>query len=82
MKPADQPLTAQQIEGFVRLVSLTRDREFVCGESLQHVGEFAERQLAGLPLDDALACVEHHLSACPECREEYLALMKILEASR
>lgn len=82
MKPGDQPLTPQQIEGFVRLVGLTRDHEFDCGECLQHVGEFAERQFAGRPLDEALTCVEHHLSVCPECREEYLALKEILEANR
>jgi hypothetical protein len=80
MKPEDQCLTGAQIEGFVKLLGLTRAREFDCGECLEHVGEFAEAQLAGRPLDDALTHVEHHLSVCPECREEWLALMKILEA--
>ena len=35
---------------------------------------------AGLPLDEALARVEHHLSICPECREEFEALEKVLRA--
>ena len=82
MKPDEPPLTPPQIEGFVKLLGLTREHEFTCGECLEHVGEFAEAQLAGRPLTDAMAQVEHHLALCPECREEWAALMKILEASR
>jgi predicted anti-sigma-YlaC factor YlaD len=37
--------------------------------------------LAGLPLNEALTRVEEHLAVCPECREELLALKKILQAN-
>jgi hypothetical protein len=76
-----KPLTPQHVEGIVRMVNHTRDREFNCSECLQHVSEFAERQLAGLPLDDILKRVEHHFTLCPECHEEFLALEKILRES-
>ena len=76
-----KPLTPQQIKGIVRMVEQTRERELNCAECQSFVAEFAERQLAGLPLDEALARVEHHLSLCPECREELLALEKVLRAS-
>jgi predicted anti-sigma-YlaC factor YlaD len=29
---------------------------------------------------EVLSKVEQHLALCPECREEYLALVKILQA--
>ena len=77
-----KPLTFEQIKGFVRMVEQTRDREFNCSECQRRFGEFAERQISGLPLDEALARVEHHLTLCPECREEFLALEKILRESR
>ncbi len=64
------------------MVGLTRDREFDCSECLQHVGQFAEHQLAGLPLNEALISVGHRLTLCPECREDYLALKKILRDDR
>jgi hypothetical protein len=73
-------LTAEQIKGLISKIGLTRDVELNCSECQRHVGEFAERQLAGLPLDEALARVEHHLSICPECREEFEALEKVLRA--
>jgi hypothetical protein len=76
-----KPLTAQQIEGIVRMVNQTRDREFNCTECLQNVSEFVERRIAGLPLDETLGRVEHHLALCPECSEDFLALMKIIRES-
>jgi hypothetical protein len=80
MKPEAQRLTRAQVGGIVKMLGLTRDREFNCSECLQHVGEFAECQLANQPLAEVIARVEHHLALCPECREEFEALMKILKA--
>jgi len=80
MKKDPQCLTSGQVGSIVKMLSLTRDREFNCGECLQHVSEFAECQLANKPVDEAIACVEQHLAICPECREEYEALLKILQA--
>ena len=74
-------LTPQQIEGLVRVIGQTREHEFNCAECQRNIGEFAERRIAGLPLEEALAGVEQHLSVCSECHEEFLALEKILRAS-
>ena len=74
-------LTRQQIEGLIHVIGQTREHEFNCAECQRNIGEFAERQIAGLPLDGALAGVEQHLSVCSECHEEFLALEKILRVS-
>jgi len=74
-------LTPQQIEGLVRVIGQTREHEFTCAECQRNIGEFAERKIAGLPLKEALASVEQHLTVCSECHEEFLALEKILRAS-
>lgn len=73
-------LTLKQVEEILRQVNHTREHEFNCSECLQHVSELVERQMAGQALDDVLSRAEHHLAICPECREEYEALMKILHA--
>jgi uncharacterized protein with PIN domain len=80
MKPEEKKLTEAQVGSIVKMLGLTRDREFNCSECLQHVSEFAECQIANQPLDEVLASVEQHLALCPECREEFEALMKILKA--
>ncbi|MDX6766564.1 MAG: hypothetical protein SFU85_07220 [Candidatus Methylacidiphilales bacterium] len=75
-----KPLTTDQIKGFVRMIADTRELEFNCSECRHHIGEFAEKQLAGQPTGEALEKVRHHLTLCPECREELEALEKILRA--
>ena len=75
-----KPLTPKQIEGLIRVIGQTREHEFNCEECQRNVGEFAERQVAGLPLEGALAGVEQHLTVCSECHEEFLALEKILRS--
>jgi uncharacterized protein with PIN domain len=82
MKPEEQRLTHAQVGGIVKMLGLTREREFNCSECLQHVSEFAECRLANQPLDEVIARVEQHLALCPECREEFEALMKILQAGQ
>jgi uncharacterized protein with PIN domain len=82
MKPEEQRLTREQVGGIVKMLGLTRDREFNCSECLQHVSEFAECQMVNKPVGEVIASVEQHLALCPECREEYEALMKILKAGQ
>jgi uncharacterized protein with PIN domain len=82
MKPEDQRLTREQVGSIVKMLGLTTDREFNCSECLQHVSEFAECQLGDKPLGEVIAKVEQHLALCPECREEYEALMKILKSGQ
>lgn len=72
------PLSKKEIEGLMRLVGLTKDEEINCEQCLALVSEFAEAQLAGKSVSDGLKAVEHHISVCPECREEYEALQKTL----
>ncbi len=73
-------LSKKEIDSLLRLVGLTRESELNCEQCLALVSEFAERQLAGKSVSESLQHVEHHLSICEECREEYEALRRTLEA--
>jgi len=68
------PLSRKEIDGLMLLVGLTKDGEVNCERCLVVVAEFAEQQLAGKTISEGLKAVEHHLSICDECREEYEAL--------
>ena len=74
------PLSKEEIDDLLRLVSLTDDAELNCDQCLALVAEFAERRLAGKSISEGLRAVERHLDVCSECREEYEALMRVLEA--
>ena len=73
------PLSQEEIDGLLRAVGLTKDDEINCEQCLSVVAEFAELELAGKSIPDGLKIVEHHLSICAECREEYEALRRALE---
>ena len=72
-------LTRRQINALIKTVSLTKPDEATCDECLKDLGEFAERQLAGKPISEGLKAIEHHLLICEECREEYEALLRMLD---
>lgn len=72
-------LSQKEIEALMRLIDLTRDDEINCDQCLSLVAEFAERKLEGRSVSDSLKAVEHHLSVCSECSDEYEILQKVLK---
>jgi uncharacterized protein with PIN domain len=82
MKSENQRLTSEQVGAIVKMLGLTCERELNCDECQRQVSEYAETQIAGRSRDEVIASVEQHLALCPDCREEYLALMKILKATQ
>lgn len=72
-------LSHEQIKNLLRLLSITREYELNCDECLDKVAELAERELAGKAVPDALEAVQHHLTLCAECAEEYEAVLTALK---
>lgn len=72
------PLSKKEIDGLMRLIGLTQEDEINCEQCLSLVAEFAEQTLAGKSISEGLKAVEHHLSVCAECREEYESLQKAM----
>lgn len=75
-------LNDDQIRTLVRALRITREDEINCNECLDMVGWFAERELAGRQVPEALDVVRHHLALCGECREEYESLLTALQRMR
>lgn len=73
------PLSSSELQALVRLITHTREHEIDCSQCLSLVAQFAEAELAGKSIDEGLLAVEHHLTICSECREEYEALRSALE---
>ena len=69
------PLSKNEIDSLLKLIGQTEEFELNCEECLALVSEFAEAQLMGKSIPAGLEIVEQHLSICPECREEYEALL-------
>ena len=71
----------QQIKLLLSFVAGTREDEIACDECLAGMAEFAETQLVGATIPDAQRHIHAHIEFCPECAEEYAALLDVLNAS-
>lgn len=77
----DQPrITTDHLRTLAGLLVQTRPDELTCDEWLDRVGGYAEAAAAGRPAPAGSELVEHHLAVCPECREEFAALVAALRA--
>ena len=57
----------------------TRPVEIDCDEWLARVGRLIELERAGAPIPPDLAVVRQHLAVCPECAEEFEALVAAVD---
>ncbi len=68
-------LDPKQYQDLARFLIKTRPEEMTCDEWLEHVGEYAEHVLAGRAAPSSLVEVERHIDLCPECAEEFCAIL-------
>jgi hypothetical protein len=61
------------------MLAATRASELSCDDVYALLDQFAEAVMHGDPLTEIMASIEQHLSVCPDCREEYEALMAMLK---
>jgi hypothetical protein len=73
-----QRLPSSRLKAMIEMIDKTQADELTCEEVHTFLCQFAEltyqKKKAELPL------VAHHLALCLECREEYEALVRILNA--
>ena len=74
-------LEEEQIRKLLSAVARTGTDEIDCDTCLAGMAEFAEQQLVGTEVPQALARIAAHIEDCPECAEEYRALFEIVSAS-
>ena len=75
-------LDPDQYEKLARVLLKTRPEEITCDDWLEQVAEYTEHVLSGHSIPSSLAEVERHMQMCPECNEEFLAILDSLrEAS-
>lgn len=70
-EPSDDKLAE-----LARLVDATGDQEICCAEMLDRVAVYLEAVRAHADMTEQLQLVAKHLQICPECYEEFVALIK------
>jgi hypothetical protein len=73
-----KPTTIQKV---IKSLSITLDKEMTCGECYQEVDKYVDMLRDGKKPSEIMPLVEHHLTLCPPCKEEFQALLTALEAA-
>jgi hypothetical protein len=63
----------------IEMITHTEEVELTCDDVFDLLDEFTEMALRGEDVADLMPMVQHHLGMCPECREEYEALRRVIE---
>ena len=72
------PVTVTKL---IRQVERTQEVEYACEKVHRLLDQFAEAVMRGEDAAHLMPLVQRHLDMCPDCREEYEALLRILKAS-
>jgi hypothetical protein len=67
---------------FLRVLENAREDELSCSEMYARLDEFVENEVQGEDADKITPLVHEHLDMCPECCEEYEALLTVLEHTK
>ena len=67
---------------FLRVLENAREEELSCSEMYTRLDEFVENEVQGKDADKITPLIHEHLDMCPECCEEYEALLTVLEHTK
>ena len=59
----------------------THPDEIACQKCFERLARFAEMSRTGEGVAEAMPLVQEHLDRCPDCREEYEALLAAMHAT-
>lgn len=68
--------TPEQLADLARIIAATADDEIDCDELLERVAAYLDLADTDGVLPDELEKVRQHLAVCPQCREEFDALVR------
>lgn len=74
-----QDMPNEAVLGFLRVLEEVRTEELTCDEIYSKLDEYVERQAGKHDAAQLMPLIREHLDICPECCEEYEALLKVVE---
>ncbi len=69
----------EAVLGFLRVLESVREEECSCDEIYTKIDEYVEREVDKKDAAQLMPLIREHLDLCPECCEEYEALLHVLE---
>ena len=79
-KSSGMEISHQHAKKMLMMIEKTQEVELSCDEVHALLDQYTEMALRGEDPSELLPLVHYHLDMCPDCREEYEALTRILQA--
>ena len=78
VSPPEQ-LSNEAVLGFLRVLENMEAEEISCDELYQKLDQYVEREIDRKDAARLMPLMREHLNTCPDCCEEYEALLHIIE---
>jgi len=69
----------EAVLGFLRVLESVHEEEASCDEIYAKIDEYVEREVDNKDAAQLMPVIREHLDQCPDCCEEYEALLDVLE---
>ncbi len=76
-----QELSDEVVQGFLRVLEDVREDEMPCSQVFAKLDQYVEKEVHGEDAAVLMPLLREHLDMCPDCCEEYEALLDVLEKS-
>lgn len=74
-------LPQETVIGIIRILETLPDEEINCEELYARLDEYVDREVDQKDAAQIMPIIREHLDVCPECCEEYEALLEVLNKS-
>ena len=74
-------LSHDTVLGFLRMLERVEREDITCDELYRKLDEYVEREVDKRDAAYIMPLMREHLEICPECCEEYEALLHIVQAA-
>jgi hypothetical protein len=75
----EEHLPDEVVQGFLRVLENVRAEDVSCKDVFAQLDEYVEKEVHGEDAARIMPLLREHLDLCPDCCEEYEALMTVLE---
>jgi hypothetical protein len=73
--------STEEFKKLLKMIENTKEVEFSCDDVYHLLDQYSEAVIQGKNAKELMPLVEHHIDMCPDCREEFEALLRVLQAS-
>ena len=75
------PEAREALKAMLQKIARTQEIELTCGEVFELLDQYAQIVAGGGDAAEIMPLVKQHLEMCPDCLEEFEALLRVLQNS-